>query len=200
MMLLILYVIVAVVYHAVRFYISWRKFKKKAEVNQSWKAIKDVILTFANGRLLKKKLLNFYTIPLIVILAVITCCYILPFCIFDLLKKSVGYKTKTEKEAEEENRLMEEAHIKSQEFLKNEGRGDINDIHVDFNEIIKDNTPLPNTITVSKFDDESMTAGCDNEECPNCKQRTLTHGTGAFSDGKFILESWYTCGNCGKTF
>ena len=130
---LIIYVAIAFVFEAIFLYYMWGKFKKKMDSPQ-FQMIKGMVANINSFQALKKKIFNPFTlifagIPILVLISP----FLFPLTIISMLKKLIFGKSKLEKQADAEQKMMQEAFGQSQDFLKNEGREmHITEIDLDF--------------------------------------------------------------------
>ena len=130
-----------IVFETIHGFILLRKFRKKLEdkkYESLFSTIDGLKKTFASIRLAHRSVFNPY---------VYFMCYVL-FCILSplfflsslksIFKKIIGYKSKLEKQVEEEEKKFEEAQKAHEDFMKNEGERDTADI--EFEEPIKEDT------------------------------------------------------------
>lgn len=139
--ILLIYTAVAFVFEAIFFYFMWRKFKKKMDEPQ-FQMVKGIVMSIKSAQALKKKIWNPFTLIFagIPILALVSP-FIFPLTLISMLKKLIFGKSKLEKEAEAEQKAMEEAQRKAAEFMKTEGHEHINlagkmgieNVNMDFN-------------------------------------------------------------------
>lgn len=124
----ILYYWLAVsIFEAVYFYISWRKFKKQARNNQFVKILIEVYKSSPSCKLLLRIVFNPATILIIIGLFILFSPLSFIWSLIAIFKKAIGYKSKLQKESDIEIAEIERAKKKSEEFMKNEGRGIFDD-------------------------------------------------------------------------
>lgn len=130
--ILLIYIAVAFVFEAIFFYFMWRKFKKKMDEPQ-FQMVKGIVMSIKSAQALKKKIWNPFTLIFagIPILALVSP-FIFPLTLISMLKKLIFGKSKLEKEAEAEQKAMEEAQRKAAEFMKTEGHVNL-DFNIDLN-------------------------------------------------------------------
>ncbi len=122
---LIAYIILSVVFESIYLFFGIKNFKNKLKLKPEYAQYTSIyyaLLERPSIQLLKQRLWNWYTItfiftPLFIILSP----FLLPPSLFSLIKKLFGYKSKLEKEAEIEEKSAEEARIRAEEWMKNEG-------------------------------------------------------------------------------
>lgn len=117
---LIIYVAIAFAFEAIFFFFMWRKFKKKMDEPQ-FQMIKGMVMSIKSAQALKQKIFNPFTliflgIPILVLISP----FLFPLTIISMLKKMIFGKSKSKEEKYAE--AMEEARLRSQEFMSTEGR------------------------------------------------------------------------------
>ncbi len=138
---IITYTIVSTIFETIYLIISikkgLKKFKQKPEYEYLKAFIQQLFLSAPMKRA-KEMFWNWYTIPFVLTpIFIFVCQFLFPLSLFGLIKKSLGIKTKLQKESEAEEKSIEESKKKHDEWMKTEG--DMNPIieEPNFDEEIK---------------------------------------------------------------
>jgi len=108
------------IFEVIHLYINWVNFKKKMKKNETVMFMVEAFKKSPNFLRLWKMIYNPFTLFVLLMILAIISPVVFIFSAFSLLKKLVGYKSKLQKQAEAEEKAMEEAKKKSEEFMKNE--------------------------------------------------------------------------------
>lgn len=123
MKFLILYIITASVTEFIILLRAHKKIKEAIAKDATLQMIKNMVLSSASGKLLKKYLFHWYGfvfvgIPLLVIISPL----LFPYTLYSWLRSLIFGKSKLEKAAEAEAKAMEAAEAESKKFMETEGR------------------------------------------------------------------------------
>lgn len=111
------YWIFSVVFESIYIYIQWVRFKRKGELYDRIMEIKSAMLQSASFKFMYKKIFNPFVITAFLIFFSIVSMFMLPLSLWELFKKLIGYKSKLEKQADEEAA----AYARAKDFMKDEG-------------------------------------------------------------------------------
>ena len=125
---LITYIVIAVIFQTIYTIISYKKALKKFKQKHEYDFLKHFYEDFFSSpsmRSLKLKIWNWYTIMFVFIpMSIFICQFLFPFSLLSIIKKLLGYKSKLQKEVDIEEKEMDEASKKHDEFMRTES--DIN--------------------------------------------------------------------------
>lgn len=100
---------------------NWNKFKKNAEAYQFLKAVYENLKQSPSVKFMIKQILSFKFLFSLYLVFCIISPILMIFTTFSIVKKLIGYKSKLQKEAEEEVKKVEEAKKEQDDWLRNEG-------------------------------------------------------------------------------
>ena len=124
-------IVFGTIYNYIQFKIAWRELKKSVESHQIVMMILDTIKKMASTQFILKQMFNIKGYVIGYLIFCIISPILLPFSLFTLFKKMIGYKSDLQKKAEAEREKMEKSQNESKEWMKNEG------VHADLeNQII----------------------------------------------------------------
>lgn len=117
------YWILSIIFEAVYCFYLWKQAKKKLAKYPSVAVFLNALKSVASAQLILKKIFGPLGYSIGFVLLCIISPVMFPFSIITLFKKLIGYKSKLEKKAEEELKDAERAEQRSNDFMRNEGRG-----------------------------------------------------------------------------